>query len=164
MKMFFRILYCPVSSTPIDLWLLRLSSWSVGFGILVLAAITLPRHASSRTELLLGLCLAVVTCLVSVMFGTLSIRNHVASQAIKIPARSRIWEWSGYAAGLAVLLLGTWSLTTLPLNRAGFVIAILLILALALSVFCVGILFTLVRHNIPHADSSSCSPTGTQRL
>lgn len=163
MRGFHRILNYSLSSTPIDLWLLRLAGWSVGLGVLVLMALTLPKHASSRTELLLGLGLAGLNCLVSAMFGTLSSRLHVASQAVDLPARSRIWEWSGYAAGVAVLVLGMWVLTTLPLTRAGFISAILLIFALALTTFNVGILFTLIRNNLPLADSSSCSSTGPQR-
>jgi hypothetical protein len=161
MKLLCRIFSYSLTSAPIDLWLLRLASWSAGVGVLVLVALTLPRHASSQTELLLGLGLAGLNCLVSVMFGTLATRIHFVGVAMKLPGRSRIWEWSGYLAGLTILLLGMWFLATLPLTRAGFISAILLILALTLATFCVGILFTLIRHDIPVGASLPGAPTGS---
>jgi hypothetical protein len=56
-----------------------------------------------------------------------------------------------------------WFLTTLPLTRAGFIIAILLILALTLTTISVGILLTLIRHNFPMAGSPSDTQTGAPR-
>jgi hypothetical protein len=147
MKLLGRILCFSVTPTPIDLFLVRSAGWSVGIGVLVLVALTLPRHASSPTELFLGLGIAGLNCLVSVIFGALAVRIHFAGLAVKMSARSRIWEWTGYFAGVAILVFGAWFLTTLPLTRAGFIIAILLILALTLATISVGILLTLVRHN-----------------
>ena len=112
MKRIYRIFGFPVTPTPIDLLLVRLAGWSVGIGVLVLVALTLPRHASSPTELFLGLGLAGLNCLVSVVFGALAVRIHFAALAVKMSARSRMWEWTGYVAGIATLALGMWFLTS----------------------------------------------------
>jgi hypothetical protein len=159
MKRLYRIFSFPVTPTPIDLFLVRLAGWSVGIGVLVLVAVTLPRHASGPTELFLGLGLTGLNCLVSVIFGALAVRIHFAGLAVKMSGRSRIWEWTGYVAGVSMLVLGMWFLATLPLTRAGFIIAILLILALTLTSISVGILLTLIRHDFPVAASLS----GTQQ-
>jgi hypothetical protein len=163
MKRLYRLFSFPLSPTPIDLWLVRLAGWAVGIGVLVLVALTLPRHASSPTELFLGLGLAGLNCLVSVIFGTLAVRIHFAGLAMTRSGRSRMWEWTGYLPGVALLVLGTWFLTTLPLSRAGFVIAILLILALTLTTLAVGMLLTLSRHDFRVAASLSGSPAATPR-
>jgi hypothetical protein len=95
MKRLHRIFSFPVTPTPIDLLLVRLAGWSVGIGVLVLVALTLPRYASKPSEVLLGLGLAGLNCLVSVAFGALAVRIHLGSLAVKMSGRSRIWEWAG---------------------------------------------------------------------
>jgi hypothetical protein len=123
--------------------------------------LTLPQHASNQAELFLGFGLAGLNCLASVIYGGLAVQVHFAGLAKKLSGRSRMWEWIGYVAGVTILFLGMWLLATLPLNRAGFIIGFLLILALTLTTLSVGILFTLIRHSCPFANASS--QTGPQR-
>jgi hypothetical protein len=163
MKRLYQICNCSLTSTPIDLWLVRLVTWAVGIGVLVLVALILPRHASSRIELFLGLGLAGLNCLVSVMFGLLATRLQFTEVTLKMPWRSRMLECASYPTGLAILILGMWFLTTLPLTSAGSISAVLLILVLTFSTVCVGILSTLIRHDFPLAYSPSSSQTEIQR-
>ena len=153
MKRLYRIFNHSLTSTPIDLWLLRLAGWSIGVGVLAVVAVTLPRHAANQTELLLGLGLAALNCLIALMWSALSVRVNTVALAVKMHWRSRMWEWCTYPAGLAILSLGMWFTATLPLARAGFMIAFLLILALTLAAFCVGLLLTLIRQDFLLADS-----------
>lgn len=149
-----RILHYSLTSAPMDLWLLRLAGWSVGVGVLVLVGVTLPRHATNPTELAVGLGLAVLNCLIALTWSTLSIRVNSAAMAGRLPWRSRMAEWCSYPAGLAVLILGFWFTSLLPLTRAGFVSAFLLLLATTLATLCTGLLFTLLRHDFPGTGSS----------
>ncbi len=163
MNRLFRILNFSLTSTSIDLWLLRVASWSVGVGVLVLVALALPRHAANATELSLGLGLAVLNCLISVMYGGLSHRVQSAALRMKIPWRVRMWEWCSYALGSAILILGMWFTSTLPLGRAGFISAFLLIFAMTLATFSVGLLFTLSRGDFSRTVPSSSSETTAPR-
>src|SRR5579862_8456382 len=117
MKLLHRICNYSLTSTSADLWLLRVAGWSVGVGVLVLVALTLPRHAANPTELFLGLGLAVLNCVIALIWSALSVRVNSAAQ---LPWRSRMWEWCSYPAGLAVAIVGMWFTATLPLGRAGF--------------------------------------------
>jgi len=152
-----RVLNYSLSTSPIDLCLVRLAAWSVGIGVLILVALTLPRRATNEAELTLGLGLAVLNCLVAVMFGILSPHVHSASLAVKMPWHARLWERCGYSVGVAVLTFGMWFTSTLPLTRAGFISAFLLIFATTLATFCVGLLITLSRHEFQSAVLSSRS-------
>ncbi len=145
-NLFHRICNFSVTSAPVDLLLLRGVGWVIGLGVLVLVTITLPRHATNTTELSLGLGLAVLNCLVAILFSNLSYRVQSADMVRKIPWRSRLCEWSSYIIGVAVFLLGMWFTAFLPLSRVGFIGAFLLILAIMLATFCVGLLLTLIRH------------------
>lgn len=96
MKRLYHIFTCSLTSTANDICLLRLASWSVGVGVLVLVAITLPRHAVNHAELALGLGLAVLNCLISVMYGMLAPRVQLTGEAMKWPWRSgQLSDWSG---------------------------------------------------------------------
>ncbi len=148
MKQLIRVLNFTVTPGPIDLWLLRLTCFAVAGGILAVAAIVVPRHALNDAELFLGLGLACMTCLVSVVFGNLAIRV----EAVKIAARQRFWEWLSYGVGLSILVLGMWLTTTLSLTRVGFICAFLLSLGTALATFSVGILVTLRRADLSRVD------------
>lgn len=141
-----RICNYTLTSAPIDLWLLRGVGWVIGLGVLVLVAITLPRHATNTAELSLGLGLALLNCLVAILFSNLSYRVQSADLVRKIPWRSRLWEWSSYVIGVAVFLLGMWFTAFLPLGRVGFICVFLLILVIMLATFCAGLLLTLNRH------------------
>lgn len=154
MKFLYRVFNYSLTSTRIDLYLVRVVSWSVGVGVLALVAATLPRHAANSTELALSLGLAVLNCLIEGMYGTLSHRVQSADLVKKIPWRSRLWEWGGYAVGFALLLLGMGFTSILPFTRAGFISAFLLILAVTLATFCVGLSLTLKYLKSPPAATS----------
>jgi len=113
-----------------------------GFVLFVHTVATLPKVASSRAELVLGIGAALVTFLVTAIFGVLARQVHEA--ALRGELRTRFWEYLSYPPCLALLVLGVWQLPNLGVGEAGMLLALLLLLAACLATVSLGILATLV--------------------
>lgn len=121
------------------------SQWgAIGSGlvVLVLATGTVRRVANSRAELVLGIGAALVTFLVTAIFGVLARQVHEAASRGEL--RTRRWEYLSYPAAIPLLVVGTWQLPGLGVTEAGMLLAVLLLLAACLATISLGILITLV--------------------
>ena len=107
-----------------------------------LAVATLPKVANSRSELVLGIGAALVTFLVTAIFGVLARQVHEAASRGEL--RTRRWEYLSHAICLAMLVVGLWQLPNLGVGEAGMLLALLLLLAACLATASLGILATLV--------------------
>jgi hypothetical protein len=121
------------------------SQWGAigsGFVLLVLAVANLSKVASSRAELVLGIGAALVTFLVTAIFGLLASQVHEA--ALRGELHTRLWEYLSFPPSLAMIVLGLWQLPSLRVGEAGMLLALLLLLAACLATASLGILGTLL--------------------
>src|SRR4051794_197473 len=90
------------------------SQWGAigsGFVLFVLTAVSLPKETHSRAEVVIGIGAALVTFLVTAIFGVLARQVHEAASRGEL--RTRRWEYLSYPACLALLVVGTWQLSNL---------------------------------------------------
>ena len=121
------------------------SQWgAIGSGlvVLVLATGTFPRTARSRADVVLGIGAALVTFLVTAIFGVLARQVHEAASRGEL--RTRRWEYLSHTICLAMLVLGIWQLPNLGFGEAGMLLALLLLVAACLATASLGILATLM--------------------
>ena len=121
------------------------SQWgAIGSGLvfLVLALASLPKVATSRAEVVLGIGAALVVFLVAAIFGVLARRVHKA--ASRGVLRTRRWEYLSHTLCLAMLVVGLWQLPSLGVGEAGMLLALLLLVAACFATASLGILATLL--------------------
>jgi Na+/H+ antiporter NhaD/arsenite permease-like protein len=137
-----RLIRTPSARSHFDGLFSQWGAISSGLVVLVLAAGTFRKTANSRAEVVLGIEAALVTFLVTAIFGVLARQLHEAASRAEL--RTRHWEYLSYPAGLALLVVGLWQLSNLGVGEAGMLLALLLLLAACLATISLGILSSLV--------------------
>ncbi len=128
MKTLVRFFHRPVSDESLDNSFALWSCAGGGVGVFVLATVFFSRHAQDWVQLICGLALALVSAVVLFGVGITTTRLQKAVLSRKIPVRARIGEFAGYIAMIGILLGGLIYLPTLPLDRVGMTMGLLLIL------------------------------------
>lgn len=132
MKTLFGFFNRPISDENHDGTFARWACAGSAVGVFILATVFFCRHAQDLVQLLAGLTLTVMTVIVLFWTGITTSQLQKAVLSRKIPMRARLPEFAGYVATLGILFAGVLYLPSLPLDRVGMTMGLLVILLASL--------------------------------